>query len=162
MSSPRRVGIGARWLAGAVGLAAIAYGMNVGRAFQRYGNPKRATGEERDQLLDRFMPAYDVVERHHLRVIAPARTTLSVARDMPLRDSPVVRALLKGRELILGAASSQQPHPRALPEEVQSLGWGVLAEVPGREVVFGAVTKPWEANVTFRALPPDQFVAFDE
>src|SRR5688500_17173005 len=119
MSSPRRVGIGARWLAGAVGLAAIAYGMNVGRAFQRYGNPKRATGEERDQLLDRFMPAYDVVERHHLRVIAPARTTLSVARDMPLRDSAVVRALPTGRDLILGAACSPQPHPRALPEAAE-------------------------------------------
>jgi hypothetical protein len=45
---------------------------------------------------------------------------------------------------------------------VQSLGWGVLAMVPGREVVVGAVTKPWEANVTFRALPPDQFAAFSE
>jgi hypothetical protein len=26
----------------------------------------------------------------------------------------------------------------------------------------GAVTRPWEANVTFRALPPDQFAAFTE
>jgi hypothetical protein len=46
--------------------------------------------------------------------------------------------------------------------EMQSLGWGVLADVPGREVVVGAVTRPWEANVTFRALPPDQFAAFRE
>jgi hypothetical protein len=45
---------------------------------------------------------------------------------------------------------------------VLSLGWGVLADVPEREIVVGAVTKPWEANVTFRALPPDQFAAFDE
>jgi hypothetical protein len=45
---------------------------------------------------------------------------------------------------------------------VKSLGWGVLAETPGREIVFGAVTKPWEANVVFRALPPDEFAAFDE
>ena len=54
------------------------------------------------------------------------------------------------------------PTSRGLLKEVQSLGWGVLADVPGREVVVGAVTKPWEANVTFRALPPDQFAAFDE
>ena len=46
--------------------------------------------------------------------------------------------------------------------DMQSLGWGVLAEMPGREVIVGAVTKPWEANVSFRALPPDQFAAFDE
>ena len=37
----------------------------------------------------------------------------------------------------------------------------MLAELPG-EVVVGAVTKPWEANVTFRAVPADQFAAFDE
>jgi hypothetical protein len=27
---------------------------------------------------------------------------------------------------------------------------------------MGAVTRPWEANVTFRALPPDDFAAFNE
>jgi hypothetical protein len=43
-----------------------------------------------------------------------------------------------------------------------SIGWGVLADVSGREVIVGAVTKPWQANVAFRALPPDRFAAFDE
>jgi hypothetical protein len=38
----------------------------------------------------------------------------------------------------------------------------VLAEVPGREVVMGAVTKPWEANVVFRPLHPDEFTTFNE
>ena len=38
----------------------------------------------------------------------------------------------------------------------------MLAEVPDREVVVGAVTRPWEANVTFRALPADRFAAFSE
>jgi hypothetical protein len=44
----------------------------------------------------------------------------------------------------------------------KSLGWGVLAEVPGGEIVMGAVTKPWTANPVFRALPPDAFATFDE
>jgi hypothetical protein len=43
-----------------------------------------------------------------------------------------------------------------------SIGWGVLAEAPGREVVMGAVTQPWKADVVFRSLPPDQFAAFNE
>ena len=34
--------------------------------------------------------------------------------------------------------------------------------MPDRELVVGAVTKPWEPNVTFRALPPDEFAAFRE
>ena len=47
-------------------------------------------------------------------------------------------------------------------EEAQAMGWVLLAEVPDREVVMGAVTKPWEADVTFRSVPPGQFAAFDE
>jgi hypothetical protein len=43
-----------------------------------------------------------------------------------------------------------------------SLGWGLLGEVPGREIVVGAVTKPWEPNVVFKALPPAAFAGFSE
>ncbi len=38
----------------------------------------------------------------------------------------------------------------------------MLAEVPGREIVVGAVTRPWEANVTFRSVPADEFATFAE
>jgi hypothetical protein len=31
-----------------------------------------------------------------------------------------------------------------------------------REIVVGAVTQPWMANVVFRALPPDRFREFRE
>ena len=44
----------------------------------------------------------------------------------------------------------------------KSIGWGVLAEVPGREIVMGAVTQPWYANVVFRPVPPADFASFDE
>jgi hypothetical protein len=43
-----------------------------------------------------------------------------------------------------------------------SIGWGVLAEVPGRELIMGAVTQPWKPNVVFRALPPEEFAAFND
>ena len=33
-------------------------------------------------------------------------------------------------------------------------GYGVLAEDPGREIIFGGATQPWLANPVFRALPP--------
>jgi hypothetical protein len=42
------------------------------------------------------------------------------------------------------------------------MGWGVLAEVPGREVVMGSVTKPWEPNPVFHPLPPGEFASFQE
>lgn len=153
---------GVRWLAAAAGVAAGAYAAYVGVAWCRYG---RAAGvaphQDADSLLDRFMPVYEVREHHRIRVAAPAATTLAAARDLALFDSPVVRALVRARELVLGAAPDTRTRPRGLLAEAQALGWGVLAEVPDREIVVGAVTQPWKANVVFRALPPDGFAAFD-
>jgi hypothetical protein len=151
-----------RWLAAAAGVAVAAYGSYVGVTWVRYGHtPPPARGEE-DPLLDRFMPTYDVVDRHQIRVDAPAAVTFDVAQTMDLFEMPVVRAIIKGRELMLGATSDVRPRSRGLLAEVQSLGWVVLAETPGREVVVGAVTKPWQPNVTFRSLAPEAFAEFAE
>jgi hypothetical protein len=151
-----------RWLAAGLGAAAGAYAVYVALAWRRYGSPAAPRDGEQDVLLDRFMPIYDVVERHHVRVRAPAPVTLAAARAADMQANGVVRAIFRMREVILGATADARRRPRGLLEEVLSLGWGVLAEVPDREVVIGAVTKPWEADVVFRALPPDQFAAFDE
>ena len=153
---------GAKWLAAGIGLAAAMYAGYVAVAWSRYGDAAGPAPEEYDALLDRFMPAYDVVERHHIRIAAPAAVTLAAAGDVDMQASGLIQTIIKARETILGAAPDTRPRPRGLLAEMQFLGWGVLADVPGREVVVGAVTRPWEANVTFRALPPDQFAAFDE
>jgi hypothetical protein len=153
----------ARWIAGGAALAVASYAACIGFNWFRYGHAvPPSPPEERDPLLDRFMPVYEVAERHHVRVNAPAEVTLAAARDQDLLQSPWVRAIFKGRELILRSRPDDRPRPRALLAQMQSLGWGVLAEIPGREIVVGAVTKPWEPNVTFRALPPADFAAFHE
>jgi hypothetical protein len=151
-----------KWLAASLAVATAAYGTYVGVAWYRYGDASPPNADEKDPLLDRFIPTYEIVERQQIRVGAPAATTLAVAREMDLQSQPLVRTIIKAREVILRATPDDRPRPRGLLAEVQSLGWGVLAEVPGREVVLGAVTRPWEGNVTFRALPPDQFAAFTE
>jgi hypothetical protein len=38
----------------------------------RYGRHDDSTADERDALLDAFMPHYEVVERHHIAIRAPA------------------------------------------------------------------------------------------
>lgn len=152
-----------RWLAAGAGLAAGAYAAYVGLTWRRYGRAARpADPAESDPLLDRFMPAYDIVERHHVRIGAPEAVTLEAAKEMDLLQAPLVRAIFKGRELILGATPDEKRVPRGLLAETLALGWGVLAEDPGREVVVGAVTKPWQANPVFRTLTPDEFAAFRE
>jgi hypothetical protein len=60
-------------------------------------------GEEADASLDQFMPMYEIVERHHVRVEAPAEVTFAAARDVDFRKSAVVRAIFKGREIAMGS-----------------------------------------------------------
>lgn len=149
-------------LAAGVGIAAGAYGAYAAVTWYRYGRIPPANDPECDELLDRFMPVYEVVERHHIRVAAPAAVTLAAAREQDLLQLPLVRPIFKAREVILRATPDDRPQPRGLLAATQALGWGILADVPDREIVVGAVTKPWEPNVTFRALPPDDFAAFSE
>jgi hypothetical protein len=152
----------ARSVAGAAGVAAGVYATYVAVTWFRYGHPPRPSREEADPLLDQFMPAYDVVERHVIRVNASSAMTLEAARNLNLFQLPAIRLMLRGRELILGSTPDTRPRPQGLLAHVQSLGWVVLAEIPEREIVVGAVTRPWEPNVKFRSVRPDEFAAFAE
>lgn len=153
---------GLKWAAGAIGAAAGAYAGYAGVTWLRYGHPAPATPENADPLLDRFIPIYDVVERHHIHVAAAAEITFAAACEQDLMEQPIVRTIFRAREVVLGSDPDTTAHPRGLLERMKTIGWGVLAEVPGREVVMGAVTQPWEANVVFRPLPPAEFEAFNE
>ena len=152
----------ARWLAAGTGMAVGAYAATAGLAYARYGRPARPRAGEEDPLLDRFMPDYDVVERHKTVVTAPTEILYAAALDMDIMDSPLARAIFRAREVILGAEPDKGSRPRGILAQTRSLGWRDLAEEPGREIVMGAVTQPWQANVTFRGLDPDAFVAFQE
>ncbi len=113
-------------------------------------------------LPDRFIPAYEVAERHHIRVAAPAAITLAAATEIDLTQSAVIRAIFKARELVLRSRPDGVARPRTLLAQTKALGRGVLAEIPDREIVMGAAAQPWMANVEMRAPPPDQFAAFHE
>jgi hypothetical protein len=151
-----------RWTAGGLGLMAMGYAMVVGTTWYRYGHDTSADPDERDPLLDQFMSEYEVAERHRVRVAAPAAITLSAAAHVDLQQSRIVRAIFKARELVLGAEPGAQTQPRGLLAQTTSLGWRVLAEKPGREIVVGAVTQPWQPNVVFRGLAPEEFRVFRE
>src|SRR5688572_10296887 len=92
----------------AMGVATAAYGAYVGITWCRYGHAAPPSPEEQDPLLDRFMPAYEVVERHHVRIEAPAAVTLAAARETHLQGSVLVRTIIKAREVILGASADDR------------------------------------------------------
>lgn len=163
MNTSRLVRLSARLLGFGAVLAVAAYGSYVGVAWCRYGRPLGPrTSKETDPLLERFMPMYEVMERHSVHVRAPAAVTFSVAREMDIQSSSLARAIFRTRELILGSHPEENKLPPGLVAQMKALGWGVLAEIPEREILMGAVTQPWEANVVFRALPPEEFAAFQE
>jgi hypothetical protein len=160
MPGPRLIRSTFRLAMGAAALAAAAYAAYVTNTWTSYGNPSAPQPDENDDLLDRFIPEYDVVERHSISIDAPAAEVLAAAKEQDLLELPLVSAIFKARQFALGASPGDEKQPRGLLAATRSLGWGVLAERPDREIVLGAVTKPWEPNVTFRALPPDQFAAY--
>lgn len=81
-----------RAAAGAAAIAGLGYAALAGRAWLRFGRAARpGTFEERDPLLDIFVPHYDVVERHHIAVDAPAALTLP-ARVTSTPLAPACRA----------------------------------------------------------------------
>jgi hypothetical protein len=158
----QRVRSAAKWSAVLAGIAGGAYASYVGATWFKYGHPQRGQDQEADRLLDLFMPTYDVADRHNVYVAAPAEVALSAAMEMDLESSAIVRGVFKGREWILRSKPDNVVRPRGLLARMTSLGWVVLAELPGREIVVGSVTIPWEPNPTFRAVPPDEFSAFSE
>ena len=145
----------------AIPAAAFVVGWIVSAAvtYARFG--RAHAREPRDPIVDRFMPRFEIDEVHETEVEAPASVTLAAAREIDLNDSPVIHAIFRGREMMLRARSAPAAPRKPFLDQVLELGWGVLAEEPGHEIVIGAITKPWEANVRFIALPPERFAAFD-
>jgi hypothetical protein len=162
MNITQRIPARARWIGAGVGMAAAAYLGRAGWTWLRFGAIPPATPAESEPLLDAFMPDYDIVERHHTRIDAPAAVALAAACEVDLLQSPLARAIFAARALALGGHPDDRPRPRALLPLMQSIGWEVLAQVPGRAVVFGAVTRPWEAEPVFRPVGKGFFAGFNE
>ncbi len=154
---------GAKWFAAAVVCGAAAYAASAGITWYRYGRVRPARGtDDEDPLLDRFMPDYEVLERRQVRVAAPVDGTFQAACNVDLHSSGLVRALLKTRAAVLGSQNTERARSLPLLAQMQASGWTKLAEVPGREVVLGTVTRPWRADVVFHPIPADEFACFNE
>lgn len=110
-----RIGPATRWLATGAGLAATTYAAYVSATWFRYGRVRRKTNRaDADPLLDRFMPIYEVFDRHHARIAAPAEITLTTACEMDLEESAIIRAIFNCRALMLASKPPKRLLPRTL------------------------------------------------
>jgi hypothetical protein len=118
--------------------------------------------ERHEALLDRFLPEFDAGHHHAIHVAAAVARTFQIALAQDFMRPRLVRAVIGARAWALGAAAGPPRTSRGLVADMEALGWGVLVDLPGHELVMGAVTRPWEPSPTFRALPPAAFAAFSD
>jgi hypothetical protein len=158
-----------RWIllsvvGGIVLMPAVGWAAYAAVAWLTFGGPASsdaATSGAADSLMARYLPEYDIAEVHRVRVAARPSVVYATARTIDLHRSGVVHAIFRGRELMLMATPPPRPPNIPLVDELESIGWGVLEEAPGRQIVLGSVTQPWQANVVFRSLPQRSYAAFD-
>jgi hypothetical protein len=115
----------------------------------------------RFRLIERFLPAWHTRTSHEILIHAPADVVFDIAQQFDLQSMPLVRAIFWLRGKIMGATRTVT-HRAGLVEETKRQGWNELARRPGRELVMGAATQPWKADVKFIPVPAEDFLDFAE
>lgn len=118
-------------------------------------------------LLDTCLPSYDVVLTEHLVVEAAPEVVFAAAKDFDFftTDAPLVTALMTLRSVpgrLRGRPSAAPPTLMLATDAGVLPGWVNLGELPGREVVFGAVGTFWKADIEWLDVPADKFATFAE
>lgn len=116
---------------------------------------------EKGRLIERFLAHPDITERHEILIRAPADVVFDVAERFDPQSIPLVRAIFRLRaRLLRGAQPARDLFAKGLVAETLALGWGELARRPRRELVMGAATQPWKADVNFSPIPPEAFAEY--
>jgi hypothetical protein len=105
-------------------------------------------------LIDRFLPRYDLASRHRILVRAPLEHVYAAARQVDLTGSTATRWLFRLRGL---------PVPESLRlEGLLRLGFVLLDEDPGHELVLGVVGRFWVITGGLQRVEPEEFTRFDQ
>jgi hypothetical protein len=129
--------------------------------------------EREELLIDRLMPRCDATVLRHEVVDAPPDVVWRALRELDLAEigarAPLARALMALRGLPEAVVRRVRglpapPPPERLPlVEPERIGWIMLGERPGRELVVGAVGHFWTPSIRWREdVRPEEFAAFDE
>lgn len=135
-----------------------------------------AAGRSADSqlLMDQFLPKYDLAVVHADVFRAAPVECYEAACELDLFQAPLVRTLLGIRGLPQRVVSTLRGRGKTTTPEASrrafrlkdmvGLGWILLGETPGAEIVLGQVSRPWKAVVGSTDAPttPEQFTRFDE
>lgn len=113
-------------------------------------------------LIDELLPRYDAVERHQIKILAPACIVYEAVSDLDLSDSRVVRLLFWLRE-VPGVFRSKRRDSRRLGSTLRDLvasRFIVLGEIPDKEIVLGLVGRFWTASGHIERMDAEAYNAF--
>jgi hypothetical protein len=118
-------------------------------------------------LLDNALPDYDFHERHARYVAAPPERVDEAVRAVTIAEMPLARilfALRRAPATLLRRTRRPRPMNTPLLGHALTLGFGVLGDERGEEVVVGMIGRPWKlvAGEMRRFDRPEEFVAFGE
>ena len=140
-------------------------------------DPAGTAGKAADHellLIDQFVPAFDLSVVHAQVFRATPARCYQVASELDLFQTPVIRVLIGIRDLprraagtLRGRLSTTSPPPSRRTfrlRDMVDLGWILLGERPGAELVLGQVGRPWKGVAVSTGLPttPEQFTSFVE
>jgi hypothetical protein len=114
-------------------------------------------------LLDRFIPEYDVHERHTVAIDAPPEAVMRAVRGLRPRDVPLTVALMGLRSLPALVLRRERLLSLQTPviDQFLEAGFVLLADEPD-ELVLGGAGRFWNADGAIKRVPRGEFAAFDE
>lgn len=129
-------------------------------------------------LLDDRLPQFDATIIEHIVIDAHPQVVYETARNLDFLQihSPSVDALMFIRALPDRLIQRLRRKPAPPPPPAMRLadmldgsaepdvleGWLALGEIPGRELVFGAIGKVWQPDIEWKSVAAEQFSEFAE
>ena len=120
----------------------------------RSGGFNSFSKREIKMLIDEFLPRWDVRERHHIKINAPAPIVSAAARRMDLRGSYLTNLLFKMRGIPASAEFAL--------DDLLKMNFVLLGETEGKELLLGLTGKFWQPSGDLVRIAPDRFVQFNE
>jgi hypothetical protein len=124
-----------------------------------------AVGSEQ-LLIDKYLPEYHLRTVHSILIRQPDTAIFKAVHALTMREVPVVRVLMMIRGLpgILGATTLLHTRsPSTMLQDAQRMGFIILDEDFGREMVLGLVGQFWrlKGGVCMDVRDTNAFVSFN-
>lgn len=112
-------------------------------------------------LIDSFAPRPDATEIHKLEIAATRETVYQALWTTDLGDSLIIKGLLALRSLpafILSRKCRPRASRKITLQTMIDVGFGQLAEEPGREIVLGIMGRFWRPTGNTQPFNREDFL----